>query len=72
MTHPSEFRIAIPPRCAAVGRRAATFAVGRSARRCRGGWLSGDRGAGGGRGSRGDARCFLHGAAGRDGARAAA
>jgi len=64
MTHPSEFRIAIPPRRAAVGRRVAIFAVGRSARRGRGGGRSGEHGAGVGRGSRG--------AAGRDGARAAA
>ena len=72
MTHPSEFWIALPPRRAAVGRRAATFAAGRSARRCRGGRLPSARGVGGGRGSREAARYRLHGAAGRDGARAAA
>jgi len=71
MTHPSEFRIAIPPRRAAVGRRDATFAAGRSARGPHGAGRPGALGAGGGHGSRGDARGCLPGAAGRDGARAA-
>jgi len=72
MTCTSELRNAIPPRRVALGRRAATFAAGRSARGPHGGWRTGALGAGEGRGSRGDARCRLHGAAGRDGARAAA
>lgn len=72
MTHPSEFRIAIPPRRAAVGRRDATFAGVRSARGPHGGRRPGVLGAGGGRGSRGDGHCRLPGTEGRDGARAAA
>ena len=72
MTRTSEFRIAIPPRRAALGRRAATFAAVRSARGPHGAGRPGALGAGGGRGSRRDARCRLHGAEGRDGARAAA
>jgi hypothetical protein len=72
MTYPSEFPIVLPPRRTAVGRRAAIFAVGRSARRCRGGRRPGARSVGVDRGSRGAARCRLHGAVGRDGARVAA
>ena len=72
MTHPSAFRIDIPPWRAASGRRDATFAAVRSARGPHGGERPGALGAGVGRGSRGDARCCLHGAEGRDGARAAA
>jgi hypothetical protein len=71
MTRTSAFRIAIPPYRAAVGPRAAIFAAVQSARRYRGGWGPGDRGVGAGRGSRGDTRGSRHGAAGRDGARAA-
>ena len=72
MTRTRAFRIAIPLRRTAVGRRAATFAAVRSARGPHGGGQSGARGAGVGRGFREAARGGLHGAAGRDGARAAA
>jgi hypothetical protein len=72
MTHPNAFPIAILPSHAVVGRRDATFAAGRSARRGRGGRLPSDRGAGGGRGCCGGPRFRLHGAAGRDGVKAAA
>jgi len=72
MTHTNVFPIAILPSHAAVGPGAATSAAERSAKGPHGGWRPGARGAGGGRGSRGAARCRLHRAAGRDGARAAA
>ena len=72
MTHTNAFPIAILPSHAAVGRRAATFAAGRSAWRCRGEWWPDARGVGEGRGSRRAARYRLHGAAGRDGVKAAA
>ena len=68
----SAFQIARPPRRAALGWRGATFAAVRSARGPHGGWRPGTLGAGGGRGSRGAARCRLPGAAGRDGVKAAA
>ncbi len=66
MTRTSEFRIDIPPRRAASGRRDATFAVVRSARDPHGGWRPGALGAGGGRGSRWDERGIPHGGEGRD------
>ncbi len=72
MIRTSAFRIAIPLRRAASGRRDATFAVVQSARGPHGGWRTGALRAGEGRASRGDARCRLHGVEGRDGARAAA
>ena len=72
MIRTSAFRIAIPLRRAASGRRDATFAVVRSARRHPLGWWPGDRGAGVGRGSREDARYRLPGAEDHDQAGAAA
>jgi hypothetical protein len=72
MTHPSAFQIVLPSRRAIAGRRAATFAAKRFARRSRGAWGPDDRGVDGGRGCRKAARCRLHKAAGRDGARVAA
>lgn len=72
MTRTSEFRIAIPPRRAASGRRDATFAAVRSARGPHGAGRPGALGAGGGRGSRGDERCCRAGTEDRDRARAAA
>ena len=72
MTHTNVFPIAILPSHAAVGPGAATYAAERSARHCRGEWGPDARGVGEGRGCRGGPRCRLHGAAGRDGVRAAA